>query len=594
MPENIGDNLKSSILMLMNKIKHQYKQPEFMSMANIISFWKGKGAKDDLESERGIFILSILRMIKDRLIYNDIYKDIYMSDSQVGARCDYSIRNHLFVLYSVLNSVKQKESPPVDIHMYDLYKCFDTLWLEQCCNDLYEAGVQNDKLAMIYEGNQENLVAVKTPIGLTKRVEINSIVTQGGVLGPILCAVQTDMIGKQSLLENKHLYMYKGKVGIPSLAMIDDVAKVSLCGVESIKDNAFINSNFEQNKLLLNESKCHNLHCGKSSRHCPHLKARSSKISQVEEEKYVGDIVSHDAKHHKNVKARRSKGIGVVNEIMNILENLCIGPHYFKVALTLRESMLVQVLLSNADTWLRLTKEDTRTLERVDEMLLRKVMGTPRSTPIAALYLETGAVPLQYIIKRRRIMYLHHILTRDQESLIARVLSAQLEQPAKGDWCVVVQEDMEALGINITLNQVAEMSKNSLKLLVDKQVKHTAFQDLLIRKQSLSKLSGLEYTGLEMQQYLLSKKIDRHKRLEFSWRTRMIRVGWNYGKREACPFCEEEEDRQEHLLTCSHLNTPEERGTSVNFSGLVVRLETALRRREMLLERNTDNHTTSS
>ena len=32
--------------------------------------------------------------------------------------------------------------------------------------------------------------------------------------------------------------MYKGKVGIPALAMIDDVAQISECGIASIKDNA--------------------------------------------------------------------------------------------------------------------------------------------------------------------------------------------------------------------------------------------------------------------------------------------------------------------------------------------------------------------
>ena len=40
MLENIGDDLKKSILMLLNKIKDQLKDPEFMNMANITSFWK--------------------------------------------------------------------------------------------------------------------------------------------------------------------------------------------------------------------------------------------------------------------------------------------------------------------------------------------------------------------------------------------------------------------------------------------------------------------------------------------------------------------------------------------------------------------------
>ena len=50
---NVGDDLKQSILMLMNKIKNTFQQPEFMNMANITSFWKGKGAQDDIENERG-------------------------------------------------------------------------------------------------------------------------------------------------------------------------------------------------------------------------------------------------------------------------------------------------------------------------------------------------------------------------------------------------------------------------------------------------------------------------------------------------------------------------------------------------------------
>ena len=166
-----------SVLLLMNKIKKNFREPEFMSLANITSFWKGKGAKDDIDNERGIFILNIVRMIKDKLIHNDMKKVLQMSDSQVGARNEYSVRNHLFIIYSCLNSANRNESPPIDLHKYDLTKCFDGLWLEECCNNLYEAGVIDDKLAMVYEGNAVNKVAVKTAGGLTERKIIARIVT---------------------------------------------------------------------------------------------------------------------------------------------------------------------------------------------------------------------------------------------------------------------------------------------------------------------------------------------------------------------------------------------------------------------------------
>ena len=89
----------------MNKIKKDLSDPEFMEYCNITSIYKGKGERSSLENDRGIFILSILRMIKDRLIYNDIYKkvDKSMLDSQVGGRSKRSIRDHLFVINGILN-----------------------------------------------------------------------------------------------------------------------------------------------------------------------------------------------------------------------------------------------------------------------------------------------------------------------------------------------------------------------------------------------------------------------------------------------------------------------------------------------------------
>ena len=89
-----------------------------------------------------------------------------MSDSQVGARPRRGIRNHLFVINSILHSVKKKEGNPIDIEMIDIRKCFVSLWLEDCINHLYEAGIQDDKLSLIYEGNTKNEVAIQTPVGL--------------------------------------------------------------------------------------------------------------------------------------------------------------------------------------------------------------------------------------------------------------------------------------------------------------------------------------------------------------------------------------------------------------------------------------------
>ena len=220
--------MKASILKLINEIKSELDKPEFMDLANIKSLYKNKGEKTDLNNDRGIFLLSLLRMIKDKMILNDISPDIEdnMSDSQVGTRKDKSIRNHIFVVNSIINAVNQKEVNPIDLQVYDCAKACDSLWLAECIKDLYESGVMDDKLAMIYYGNRKNNVSIKTPLGFTERIPINDIMTQGVSLAASACSVQTDKIGKEALERNEYIYMYRNRIPVPSLTMVDDILTI--------------------------------------------------------------------------------------------------------------------------------------------------------------------------------------------------------------------------------------------------------------------------------------------------------------------------------------------------------------------------------
>jgi hypothetical protein len=71
-----------------------------------------------------------------------------------------------------MNSVVNGKEEPVDIQIFDIEKCFDALWVEECINDVFEAGLVNDKLPLLYLENQNAQVAVKTATGLSKRVNI--------------------------------------------------------------------------------------------------------------------------------------------------------------------------------------------------------------------------------------------------------------------------------------------------------------------------------------------------------------------------------------------------------------------------------------
>ena len=78
-----------------------------MKKCNVTNLYKKKGLKQSFNSYRGIFRVTVLRNILDRLIYNDLYQtiDTNLSDCNVGNRKGRNIRDNLFVLNAVINSV---------------------------------------------------------------------------------------------------------------------------------------------------------------------------------------------------------------------------------------------------------------------------------------------------------------------------------------------------------------------------------------------------------------------------------------------------------------------------------------------------------
>ena len=211
-----------------------------------------------------------------------------MSFSNVGGRKNRNIRDHLFVVYAAINDVMNGTGASFDIQCYDVIKCFDEMWYEETLNDLWNVKVQDDRFALISKLDERCKIVMKTPCGVTYMFELQRIVLQGSVFGPIKCSVQMDTIGKDSLQTGNGLLKYKGAVDIPSLAMIDDVMGMSLCGDSSIQLNATINNKMESKKLRLSEDKCCKVHICKTSENCTQiLKVHTANMKNASEVTYL-------------------------------------------------------------------------------------------------------------------------------------------------------------------------------------------------------------------------------------------------------------------------------------------------------------------
>ena len=238
----IGDNLKKSLLIMMINLKKKKLIPKVMNYANITTVPK-KGSRLLLKNERGIFRVAVLRFILMRMIYNTKYPKIdqNISDCQMGGRKMKGCRNNIFILNGIIHEVmKSNKMKPVTLQIYDYAQMFDSINLEEALSDIYNVGVDDDTLSLLYQANVEVHMAVKTPAGLTERQTIKDIVLQGDTFGSILASVQVDSIG-QECMRAGHYYLYKDKLPVGFLGLVDDIVGITEAGYKAQQLNAFIN-----------------------------------------------------------------------------------------------------------------------------------------------------------------------------------------------------------------------------------------------------------------------------------------------------------------------------------------------------------------
>ena len=103
----------------------------------------------------------------------------------------------------------------------------------------------------------------------------------------------------------------------------------------------------------------------------------------------MGDTIDENGKIKATIENRKKKAQGVQSEIMAIINEIRFGKHKVEVALKLRESMFLNGMLFNSEAWHGVTKADVATLEKIDQSLLRSILGAHKGTPKDLLYLET-------------------------------------------------------------------------------------------------------------------------------------------------------------------------------------------------------------
>jgi hypothetical protein len=84
--------------------------------------------------------------------------------------------DNIYIVNGVIHDVMPlKKKEPVFLQIYDYKQMLDAINLEQAASDIYDAGMNDDNLALIYKANSQVKMAVNTPNGISDRKDIENV-----------------------------------------------------------------------------------------------------------------------------------------------------------------------------------------------------------------------------------------------------------------------------------------------------------------------------------------------------------------------------------------------------------------------------------
>ena len=493
-------------------------------------------------------------------------------------------------MYSVVNEIlNSKDTVEIDLVFYDVTQAYDSLWMEHSLLDLFNTGVKNNVINLLHKLNKKATIQIKTPVGISDKMEIKDIIMQGETISSIVCTTTVDKIDRDCKLP---AYEYKSVVKIPKLSFVDDILDVTKCGEETIRMNNYTTEEINKRKLQFSKDKCVRLHVSskkaikqKQNDSCKSvyidewkvekekngskIKLKDSHVGKAElktvtSHLYLGDLVKSDGSNKDNVLAKAAKGRAVARDIIHILNNLHLREFYFDALKLMRESMLISVLTNNLEVSLNMTASEIKILDDVDLMLLRGAMQTSSKSSRCLLLLELGLVSVEFTIKKKRLGYLYELLTTDIPSLAKQIFDQQLQNPARGDWINLVTKDLKDLNINLSFSEILMLTKQKFKQTVKLACRESCFKQLISDKQRLSKGKEIIYFKFETQNYFKPQSClsTETMRRIYHTRCREIYLKCNFpasfGDNKCISPCSVGQDNERHIYSCKYFSNQNE------------------------------------
>ena len=405
--QKCGDGLLYSLVEMVNTIKTSKNLPSDWNKIWIRTLKQKKGTFRKLDNYRGIFLVRILSIIFEKLLKNKISDTLQQNISkfQNGGMKGKGAVDNLLISIGIINHANYL-GKELWLTFYDTEKCFDSLWLEDCINSLWDLDVKDDILCLIYLMNIKATVTIKTPLGDTDPLFLSNFVKQRTVLGPVLNNCSLNKLSTDSIGYNF------GSVQIKSMEFVDDWAAPNRNKQSTLASNAVLQAIQHEKRLIFSAEKCELLKI--NSKDVTYLKVNGRSMKQVDVACYLGDHFNRQGNNSDLCEERVTKAKGTIIELRSLCKGINIENKQIETMLLLYKTVFILRLIYNCEAWSNLTPKDYLTLQASQLTYLRNALEISKATPIAAMYLELGILPVRYEIEMRHLLFFKPLLDKKQ------------------------------------------------------------------------------------------------------------------------------------------------------------------------------------
>ena len=564
-----GKSYLDALFCLHKKVWDSEDKPTVWENTNCTMLFKGKGLKSEFGNQRFIhskeeipksFETMVIEKAKPKIIKK-------CSKFQIGGIPGHQAAEHLFTLKSII-SLFSSQGKSLVLNCFDLKKYFDSEVLVDAMDNLYKSDVKGKVYRLIYHLNKNNLIKIKTPVGITDGFQTGENVTQGSVGGGLISSINLDIPIRHFFHDSEHEVCY-GSVDMSPIIYQDDLARLASSAISAQAGIDKIEACMETKMLDLHEDKSCYILFGKGKEmkvlkddlQSAPLTLYGKPMVEKVQEKYLGDFLhcgGLSASVRATVDARAASLKSGAVEVRAIIEDCrssCLGG--LTVGLEILELAYIPAVLNNAQTWMEIDKVKIDKLEDMQYNFLRILLATPASTPQAALVWDCGMLKMKFRIMELKLNFLHYILCQDGESLAHQILLEQKLNnfPGLAQECkqfIVELNILDPFKITLSKNEWKKMVKTAINTANAMELKHEI-------NEKYKKLKNSELVNEEFSQKEYLRKLNiQQARTKFKFRCSMTQhVKMNQKSNpqyaESLWRCEEcgLQDTNSHLLWCT-------------------------------------------